>query len=51
VADKDIRVLADDGSLIRALTLNPSRAYQPLGTPPGRPRLVHDDVRHASTMS
>jgi hypothetical protein len=46
VANKDIRVLADDGSLIRALTLDPSRDYQPLGTPPGpkpRPKLVNDE--------
>ncbi len=51
VANKQIRVIREDGSLIRELVLDPSRDYQPLGTPPGRPRLVHDDVRHASTMS
>ncbi|HSO94205.1 MAG TPA: integrase core domain-containing protein, partial [Candidatus Dormibacteraeota bacterium] len=51
VANKEIRVLREDGSLLRELTLDPSRDYQPLETPPGRPRLVHDDVRHASTMS
>jgi transposase InsO family protein len=54
VANKDIRIVADDGSLIRALTLDPSRDYQPLGTPPGpkpRPRLGHHDVRQVATMS
>ena len=54
VANKDIRVLADDGSLIRALTLDPNRDYQPLGTPPGpkpRPRLVNDVLRQVSSMS
>ena len=51
VANKQIRVIREDGSLLRELTLDPSRDYQPLGMPPGQPRLVHDDVRHASTMS
>ena len=54
VANKDIRVLADDGTLIRALTLDPTRDYQPLGTPPGRkprPTLVNDVLRQVSSMS
>jgi len=51
VANKDIRVVAEDGSLIRALTLDPARDYQPTGRPPGPPRLVNDVVRHVSTMS
>jgi len=54
IDNKDIRVLAEDGELIRALTLDPSRDYQPLGRPPGpqrRPRVVNDVVRHASSMS
>ena len=46
IADRDIRVLADDGSLIRALTLDPTRNYQPLGTPSGPPRVVRDVLRH-----
>ncbi len=50
VANKDVRILADDGSLIRQLTLDPSRDYQPRGVPLGRPR-VHDVLRQASTMS
>jgi hypothetical protein len=29
VADLDIRVLTQDGQLLRALTLDPSRDYQP----------------------
>jgi transposase InsO family protein len=31
VRDLDVRVLAEDGSLLRRLTLDPSRDYQPLG--------------------
>lgn len=51
VANKHVRVIREDGSLIRELTLDPARDYQPLGTPSGRRRVVHDDVRHVSTMS
>jgi hypothetical protein len=29
VADLDVRVLTEDGQLLRALTLDPSRDYQP----------------------
>ena len=47
VADAEVRVLAEDGSLIRQLTLDPSRVYQPLG----RPTFVHDDVRQVSGMA
>ncbi len=47
VADAEVRVLAEDGSLIRQLTLDPSRVYQPLGTT----RFVHDDVRHVSAIA
>jgi transposase InsO family protein len=50
IANKDVRVLADDGSLLRQLTLDPSRDYQPRGVRRGRPR-VHDVVRQVSTMS
>jgi transposase InsO family protein len=32
VADLDVRVLAEDGQLLRALTLDPSRDYQPQTT-------------------
>jgi transposase InsO family protein len=31
VADLDVRVLTEDGELLRALTLDPTRDYQPLG--------------------
>jgi hypothetical protein len=31
VAGLDARILTQDGELIRALTLNPSRDYQPVG--------------------
>jgi transposase InsO family protein len=38
VADLDIRVInAATGELLRHLTLNPDRDYQPLGRPPGPP--------------
>ncbi len=47
VADAEVRVLAEDGTLIRQLTLDPDRIYQPLGGP----RFVHDDVRQVSSMS
>jgi transposase InsO family protein len=38
VADLDVRVIdAATGELLRHLTLNPNRDYQPLGRPPGPP--------------
>ena len=30
IADQNIRIITTDGELIRQLTLNPSRDYQPL---------------------
>jgi len=30
VADRDVRVLSTDGEILRQLTLDPSRKYQPL---------------------
>ncbi len=47
VAGPDVRIVSDDGELIRALTLDPSRSYQPLG---GR-WPVHNVLQHLSTMS
>jgi len=47
VAGPDVRILSDDGELIRALTLDPSRSYQPLG---GR-WPVHNVLQQARTMS
>lgn len=40
IADLQVRVIdADTGELLRDLTLDPSKDYQPLGRPPGpRPR-------------
>jgi hypothetical protein len=39
IADLDIRVVdRDTGRLIRALTRDPERDYQPRGIPPGPPR-------------
>jgi hypothetical protein len=32
VTDLDVRVLAEDGQLLRALTLDPTRDYQPQAT-------------------
>ena len=51
VAGRHVRVVADDGSLLRELSLDPERDYQPLGRPPGPPPRVHDLVRQASTIS
>ena len=51
VAGRRVRVVAEDGSLFRELTLDPQRDYQPLGTPCGRPRLGHHDVRQVATIS
>ena len=47
VAGADVRVITEDGELIRALTLDPRRDYQPLGGhwP------VHNDLQQVSTMS
>jgi transposase InsO family protein len=47
VAGADVRVITEDGELIRALTLDPTRNYQPLG---GR-WPVHNVLRQACTMS
>lgn len=47
VAGPDVRILSDDGELIRALSLDPTRSYQPLG---GR-WPVHNVPQHLSTMS
>ncbi len=38
INDLDIRVIADTtGELLRHLTLDPTRDYQPTGRPPGPP--------------
>jgi transposase InsO family protein len=47
VAGPDVRIVTDDGELIRALTLDPTRSYQPLG---GR-WPVHNVLQQVSTMS
>jgi transposase InsO family protein len=47
VAGRHVRVVAEDGSLLRELTLDPSRDYQPLGAP----KLGHHDVRQVATIS
>jgi transposase InsO family protein len=47
VADADVRILAEDGTLIRQLTLDADRIYQPLA----RTKFVHDVVRQVSAMS
>ncbi len=47
VAGADVRILSDDGELIRALTIDATRSYQPLG---GR-WPVHNVPQHLSTMS
>jgi transposase InsO family protein len=47
VAGDHVRVVTDEGTLLRELTLDPTRDYQRLG---GR-TLVRDVVRHESAMS
>ena len=47
VAAPDLRILSDEGELIRAVTLDPTRSYQPLG---GR-WPIHDVLQQACTMS
>ncbi len=47
VAGPDVRIITDEGELIRALTLDPTRSYQPLG---GR-WPVHNVLQQASSMS
>ena len=47
VANKDIRVLAHDGTLIRALTLDPTRDYQPQDTP----LIGHHVLRQVGTIT
>ena len=42
-----IRIITEDGELIRALTLDPSRSYQPLG---GR-WPVHNVLQQVSDIS
>lgn len=47
VAGPDVRIITDSGELIRALTIDPTRNYQPLG---GRwPE--HNVLQQARTMS
>lgn len=48
----DVRVLSEDGELIRQLTLDPSKDYQGTGLRPGPPkgRYVGRDYPKASTM-
>lgn len=47
VAGPDVRIITEDGELIRALTLDPTRNYQPLG---GR-WPMHNVLPQACTMS
>ena len=46
VAGRDVRVVSEDGELLRALTLDPARDYQPMG---GR-WPVHNGAQHGCTM-
>ena len=46
IADQNIRVIASDGQLIRELTLDPGRIYQPISAYD-----VHDVPTHVSGMS
>jgi transposase InsO family protein len=47
VAGADVRIITDDGELLRALTIDPNRNYQPLG---GR-WPVNNVLQQAGTMS
>jgi transposase InsO family protein len=47
VADANVRVVSDDGQLLRELTLDPTRKYQPQKAP----YTVHDVVGQVSSMS
>jgi len=47
VAGADVRIVTDDGELIRTLTIDATRNYQPLG---GR-WPVHNVLQQVSTMS
>jgi len=47
VAGPDVRIITDDGELLRALTIDPTRNYQPLG---GR-WPAHNVLQQACTMS
>lgn len=47
VTGADVRIVTDDGELIRALTIDPTRNYQPLG---GR-WPAHNVLQQAGTMS
>jgi hypothetical protein len=47
IADRHVRVLAEDGTLIRELTLDPTRNYQP--QEPGR--IGHYHLRQTGTMT
>jgi transposase InsO family protein len=51
VAGRHVRVVAEDGSLLRDLRIDPERDYQPLGSPGGSPRLGHHDVRQVATIT
>jgi hypothetical protein len=51
INNRDIRVLADDGALLRALVLDPTRDYQPTGKRAGRLKVGHHDVRQVATIS
>jgi transposase InsO family protein len=50
VAGRHVRVVAENGALLRELTLDPHRDYQPLGSVPD-PRLGHHDVRQVATIT
>jgi transposase InsO family protein len=47
IADREIRVIDANGELLRELTLDPSRIYQPMG----KTSSVHDVPTHVSGMS
>ena len=51
VAGHHIRVVDEDGRLPRELTIDPTRDYQPLGTPTGRRKIGHYVPRQVGTIT
>lgn len=51
VANKHVRIIDEHGSLLRELWIDPTRDYQPLGSPHARPSSGHYLPRQVGTMS
>ncbi len=53
IAGLNIRIITAEGELLRELTLDPNKNYQPTGVPPGPPkgRPLGPRTKQASTVS